>query len=277
MTVTPFSITVFAALAIFCWAAFRLIQTLVRASPMRKNVTTCGYVAPPPSIKDTGRLLKVARRLTNIQVGKLTFEGLHHLDSLDGPTIFSANHPHWVDVAILPQMIQAPCRYMAHGRVMQSLGGFLGVYLSKMGAFAANDSIKDGGTRTRQGAATMLARGENIVILPEGLTNFSPEVSVFKEGTVKIARMAAEMRGAPVYITPAYIRYGKYPGPWLARFDRQIQFFTIFFLSPFFRRGARTVVGKPISTDELFADGRDDAAATQYLKDAIVALDPGRV
>ncbi|MBX9674692.1 MAG: hypothetical protein K2X70_14690, partial [Candidatus Obscuribacterales bacterium] len=68
MTVTPFSITVFAVLAIFCWAAFRLIRTLVRASPMRKKVTTCGYVAPPPSIKDTGRMLKVARRLTNIQV-----------------------------------------------------------------------------------------------------------------------------------------------------------------------------------------------------------------
>jgi 1-acyl-sn-glycerol-3-phosphate acyltransferase len=246
-----------------------------------KLVTTCGYVAPRPSLDATGRLLKIVRRLTNIQVGPIKFVGRENYDSLRGPRIVTANHPHWADAAIMPQLVLAPARYMAHGRVMQFFGGLLGVYVSKFGVFAANDSIRDGGVRTRAAATEMLVKGETLVILPEGLTNFSPTMAAFKNGTVIIARNAAEKLGKPVNLVPTYIRYGRYPGPWLARFDRAVQFFMVFFGFPFFRRGATMVIGKPINTDELYKkpDGtlRTDDEATAILKSRIQILDPGAI
>jgi len=246
-----------------------------------KNVTTCGYVAPKPSLKDTGKLLSFSRVLTNIQVGKIVYIGREKLESLRGPRIISANHPHWADAAIMPQLVLGPARYMAHGRVMQFFGGLLGVYLSKRGAYAANDDIKDGGTRTRAGAVEMLTNKETLVIFPEGLTNFSPEMGQLKNGVVIIAKTAAAKLGKPVYVVPSYIRYGKYPGPWLAKFDRALQFFMVFLAFPIFRRGAVVVVGEPISTDELYtkSDGtlRSDDEATELLKTRIDVLDPGEM
>lgn len=244
-----------------------------------KQVTTCGYVAPRPTLAATGKLVKIVRFLTNIQVGKVKFVNRENYDSLRGPRIVSANHPHWADAAIMPQLVLAPARYMAHGRVMRSLGGLLGVYVSKFGVFASNDSIKDGGVRTRAAAVEMLVNGENLVIFPEGLTNFSPTMDNFRNGTVIIARNAAEKLGKPVYVVPSYIRYGRYPGPWLARFDRALQFFMVFVGFPLFRRGATVVVGNPISTTELYVktDGslRSDDEATAFLKSRIAVLDPG--
>jgi 1-acyl-sn-glycerol-3-phosphate acyltransferase len=276
----------FAAVALLgygcIWATLSVLKAKYRDEI--KNVTTCGYVAPAPSLSQTAGLLKFSRRLTNIQVGEITYKGRHNLDNLRGPRIISANHPHWADAAIMPQLIQAPCRYMAHGRVMSALGGLLGVYLSKKGVFAANDGIYDGGVRTRAAAVEMITNNENIVILPEGLTNFSPKMGPVKNGTVIIARTAAAKIGKPVSILPCYIRYGKYPGAWLSRFDRQTQFFMVLLAFPIFRRKAVVVVGEPISTDEFTvatATGErrpmTDDEASALLKQRIESLDPGSV
>lgn len=249
-----------------------------------KNVTRCGYVAPTPSPQHQANLLKIARFLTNIQVGEIIIKDRHHLENLSGPRIISANHPHWADAAIMPQLVLGPSRYMAHGRVMSSLGGLLGVFLSRRGVFAANDGIYDGGVRTRAAAVEMIRGNENLVILPEGLTNFSPTMGKLKNGTVIIARTAAAQLGKPVSILPCYIRYGKYPGPWLSRFDRATQFWIVFLAFPLFRRKAVVVVGKPISTDEFkikAADGNErpmtDDEATALLRERIEVLDPGFV
>lgn len=249
-----------------------------------KQVTTCGYVAPPPTLKHTEGLLKFCRRLTNIQVGEISYVGREHLEKVTGPRIVSANHPHWADAAIMPQLILEPCRYMAHGRVMSFLGGLLGVYVSRKGVFAANDAVADRGVRTRGAAVEMLCRGENLVILPEGLTNFSPTMGPLKNGTVIIARTAAARLGKAVHIVPSYIRYGKYPGPWLSRFDRAVQFFIVFLAFPLYRRKAVVVVGEAISTDEFKVATTDggsrpmtDDEATALLRSRIEALDPGKV
>lgn len=246
-----------------------------------KNVTTCGYVAPKPSLKHTAKLLRFSRILTNIQVGRITYIGREKLERLRGPRIISANHPHWADAAVMPQLVLGPARYMAHGRVMTFFGGLLGVFLSKRGAYAANDDIRDGGVRTRAGAVEMLCNNETLVIFPEGLTNFSPQMAQLKNGVVIIAKTAAAKLGKPVFVVPSYIRYGKYPGPWLAKFDRALQFFMVFLAFPIFRRGAVVVVGEPISTDELYtkSDGtlRTDDEATELLKTRIAVLDPGEV
>jgi 1-acyl-sn-glycerol-3-phosphate acyltransferase len=126
----------------------------------------------------------------------------------------------------------------------------------------------------------MLVSGQQLVIFPEGLTNFSPSVDDLRPGAVKIAREAAIRLGKPVYIVPGYTRYGRYPGKWLAKLDRPIQYFTVLFGFPFFRRGAVVTIGKPISTTELYGPTlteRTDEEAMALLKQRIESLDPGRV
>jgi 1-acyl-sn-glycerol-3-phosphate acyltransferase len=246
-----------------------------------EQVTTCGYVAPTPGPAATARLLKVARCLTNIQVGAIKFVDRENLDNLIGPRIISANHPHWADAVIMPQLIRGPARYMATDRVMTAAGGLLGVFLSKGGIFTATDKIRDGGERTRAAAIQMVVNKETLVVLPEGLTNFSPTMGPFKNGVAIIARTAAERLGEEVYVVPNYIRYGRYPGPWLSKFDRPVQFFLVLLGFPLFRRKAVVVTGKPIGTTELFTkpDGtkRSDDEASAFLRERIAALDPGKV
>ena len=245
-----------------------------------KEATTCGYVAPPPTAKAVASLNRWARFFIFIQVGKIRYVGLENLHNVPGPSIYSANHPHYIDPLIASQTVNKPVRYMAHGRVMHSLGGLLGVYLSKRGVFAAQDDIKDGGVRTREAATQMLVSGQHLVVFPEGLTNFSPSVDDLRPGAVKIIREAARRLGKPVYIVPGYTRYGKYPTAWLATWDRPIQYFMVLFGFPFFRRGAVVTIGKPISAAELYGptlNERTDEEAMALLKQRIESLDPGHV
>ncbi|MBU6451118.1 MAG: 1-acyl-sn-glycerol-3-phosphate acyltransferase [Cyanobacteria bacterium REEB67] len=270
----------FAAFAVMALAGLLGYVKYRSLSGAIANATTCGYVAPPPSAAMTASLRRLARALVFIQVGKIKYVGLENLRNIEGPCILSANHPHWVDAVIMPLMLDQPARYMAHGRVMQSLGGLLGVYLSKRGVFAAQDNIKDGGVRTREAGTQMLVSGQKVVIFPEGLTNFSPAIDDLRPGALKIAREAAIRLGKPVYIVPAYTRYGKYPGKWLAKFDRQTQFFMVFFGFLFYRRGAVVTVGTPVSTHEFYGptlNERTDDEAMALLKERLLSLDPGRM
>lgn len=270
-------------LALMAFAALLTLYSTYMASQRRrhrdeiKKVTTCGYVAPPAGPIATARLLKVARALTNIQVGAIKFVGRENLDNLIGPRIITANHPHWADAVIMPQLILGPARYMATDRVMTAFGGLLGVLLSRGGIFTATDKIKDGGLRTRAAAIEMVVNKETLVVLPEGLTNFSPIMGPFRNGVAIIARTAAERLGEEVYVVPNYIRYGRYPGPWLSKFDRAKQFGMVLLAFPLFRRKAVVVTGKPISTTELFTkvDGskRTDDEASAFLRERIAALD----
>jgi 1-acyl-sn-glycerol-3-phosphate acyltransferase len=264
-----------------CIGLFAVTAGILRYRSLRgaiKNATTCGYVAPPPTAAAVKSLNRVARFFTFIQVGKIRYEGLENLHNCPGPSIYSANHPHYIDPLIASRVVNRPARYMAHGRVMQSLGGLLGVYLSRRGVFAAHDQIKDQGARTREAAVQILIAGQQLVVFPEGLTNFSPAVDDLRPGACKIVREAALRLGKPVYIVPGYTRYGKYPGQWLAKLDRPIQYFTVLFGFPFFRRGAVVTVGKPISASELYGptlNERSDEEAMALLKQRIESLDPG--
>lgn len=283
--------TVNASLGLTGWALISAVTLLssffyLRAKynalkPALKQVATCGYVAPRPSEKHVRSLKKISKRLTDIQVGEIFYEGLENIRSVTGPRIVACNHPHWADAAILPQIIDGPARFMAHGRVMTSGWGLLGLFLSRRGAFAANDDIRDGGARTREAAVQIIMGGETLGIAPEGLTNFSPVPDIFKAGTVRIAREVAKRTGKAVHIVPVYIRYGRYPGPWLSKFDRALQFKLVFIGFPLFRRKARVVAGTPISTDDLVDKSTglplSDEAASAYLREKVIALDPGKV
>jgi 1-acyl-sn-glycerol-3-phosphate acyltransferase len=248
--------------------------------PRIKDVTTCGYIAPSPAPKYVRSLNRLARFFLGIQVGKIRFQGLENFENLPGPAIYSANHPHYIDPLVASRAVPRPARYMAHGRVMQSLGGLLGLFLSKRGVFTAHDNIKDHGARTRTGCVQMLENGELLVVFPEGLTNFSPQVDALKPGVCQIVKEYSQKTGKAAYVIPGYTRYGRYPGKWLAKLDRPIQYFLVLFGFPLFRRGAVTTVGRPISSYEFYGPTlteRSDDEAMAILHERIQALDPGHM
>lgn len=128
--------------------------------------------------------------------------------------------------------------------------------------------------RARAAATKVLTTGQNLVLLPEGLTNMEPTMLPFKDGAVRIIKQAAKELGRDVWIMPAYMRYGAYPGKWIQKLPRPIQYTLTMLLFPFYRRGVKVVIGKPIAASQFAAD---DAEATLQLRHAIEALDPKTV
>lgn len=247
---------------------------LTRWNAYVKQVSTCGYVAPPPTDKALRNLLKVARFLTFIQVGKVKVVGRENLDTVPGPYMFSANHPAGADVMLIPVVLNRKARYMAHETVFTAGFGLGAHIVGPGGAFVAHDNIRDNGVRARAASVKILTSGQTLVLLPEGLTNYDPVMLPLKEGAVRIVKQAALELGKPAFIVPAYIRYGTYPGKWLQRYPRAMQYLIVLLLWPLYRRGAKVVIGKPISSTELASD---DAVATALLRTRIEQLDPKSV
>lgn len=239
-----------------------------------KQIATCGYLAPPPTEKGLRSLQRFSRFMTFLQVGKITVVGRENLDAVPGPFMYSSNHPFGVDVAVIPLVINRKARYMAHETVF-TFGWGLGAHIvGPWGGFVAHDGIRDGGVRARAAATKVLTTGQNLVLLPEGLTNMEPTMLPFKDGAVRIIKQAAKELGKDVWIIPAFMRYGKYPSGWIQKFPRPIQYTLTMLLFPLFRRGVKVVIGKPIAASEFAAD---DAEATLQLRAAIEALDPKTV
>lgn len=253
--------------------AFVIAPLRRRMKEYVKKVSVCGYLGPKPEMRHVKHFLRFARLLSFWQVGRVKVEGKENID-LAKPVIVSANHAHYIDVAIMPVILNRPARYMVHESVFFSLFG-LGAYLGpKLGCFVAHDQIKDNGARARAAAVKVLSAGEVLVLFPEGLTSMSPELLPVKHGAVKIIKQTLAETGKDAYIVPAYMRYGKYPGQWIQKYPRPVQYLFTFLLAPWYRRGARVVFGKPIAASELPAD---DSKATDILRDRIIALDPKSV
>lgn len=274
------SITTIIAIAVVSILALSLVWKFVVAPRVKrwndyvKQIATCGYLAPPPTDKGLRSLQRFSRFMTFLQVGKIQVVGRENLDSVPGPFMFSSNHPFGADVAVIPLVINRKARYMAHETVF-TFGWGLGAHIvGPWGAFVAHDSIRDNGVRARAAATKVLTTGQNLVLLPEGLTNMEPTMLPLKDGAVRIIKQAAKELGKDVWIIPAYMRYGKYPGAWIQRFPRPIQYTLVFALFPLFRRGVKVVIGKPIAASEF---AQDDAEATLQLRHAIEALDPKTV
>jgi len=274
------SIYLIAAIAAACllaltvaWRTF-VTPRVKRWKEYTKQMATCGYLAPPPTDKGVRSLQRFSRFMTFLQVGKIQVVGRENLDSVPGPFMFSSNHPFGVDVAVIPLVINRKARYMAHETVF-TFGWGLGAHIvGPWGGFVAHDSIRDGGVRARAAATKVLTTGQNLVLLPEGLTNMEPTMLPFKDGAVRIVKQAAKELGRDVWIMPAFLRYGKYPSKWIQKFPRPIQYTLTMLLFPFYRRGVKVVIGKSIPASVLAAD---DAEATLQLRHAIEACDPKTV
>lgn len=274
------SIYIFAAIAAACLLGLTLAWKLWLSPRIKRHkayvaqIAVCGYVGPPPTDR-AWRVMKFwSRFLTWLQVGKLTVVGKENIDSVPGPIVFAANHPFGIEVAITPLVLDRKARYMAHEAVFLFAGG-LGAHIAgPWGGFVAHDKIRDHGVRARRAATQVLTSGQTLVMFPEGLTNLEPTMLPLKDGVVRVAKQAAKELGQEVWIQPAYMRYGRYPSKWMQRFSRPVQYAMLFLLLPYFRRGCKVVLGKPLPASQLAVD---DAEATLQLRHAIEACDPKTV
>lgn len=262
---------------VFLLLAATAAYLLWRFSPVRerarqyiRKVQTCGYLDAPPTPRAVRRLRRIANVLAFIQVGKIKIVGRENLDKVPGPYIVTPNHPHWVDTAALPILMNGPARYMAAQGVFTFLGGLGGLLVGPMGAFCA-DLTKGRGGPAKDAAVKVLTSGQRLVMFPEGWAYLDGKLGEFKKGAIRIAREASAQLKKPTYIVPVNLRYGKYPGSWITRLPPPVEYFLVFALFLFFRRGLTMVVGEPVAIDQFPAD---DAEATEHLKQLVVALDP---
>jgi 1-acyl-sn-glycerol-3-phosphate acyltransferase len=276
------SILVWLACAVGCLAllgAVKFWRALKRIKPagyktMREfadQTTVSGFLPPPPSEHGVQFLRTMCGGLVWVQLGKVKVVNPENLTA-PGPYIITPNHGSSADPALFPNICAGPMRYMAAKGVFQGFGNWLGYIIGASGGFCADLNPGQGGG-AREAAVEVLTTGQNIVMFPEGWAWLDGGVRPFKKGAVRIAKAAAAKLGQPCYLIPSFIRYGAYPGKWILRFPPPVQYLLVILLAPVYRRGVTVVMGKPISTADLPAD---DAEATEYLRNAVIALDPKR-
>jgi len=228
-----------------------------------------GFIPPPPTDKDHARMMRVARFLTWLFVGKVKVTGLENLDALEtNAYIVTPNHPSPFDITVLPVVLNRKTRFMAALGVMQTLRGLGGLVVGPFGAFAANLDRGKGAPALRA-AIQIVASRQTLVMWPEGWTYLDGKMRAFKRGAVKIAKQAAVELQEPTFIVPVAVRYGRYPGAALMRLPIKLQYLVLAAAFPLFRRGVTVTIGKPISSREL---PDCDSAATQHLRSKVAEL-----
>lgn len=235
-----------------------------------KNASTCGFLVPPPTTRATKIIYAFARLVAFIQVGRIRIKGLEILQNLQSPYIVASNHPHYADAAIIPIMINAPARYMVAREVMQFAGGFGAMIFGPCGAFAV-DIDQGQGAPAYRAAIRVLTSNQRLVIFPEGWAHLDGKMRAFKKGTVCIAKQAAQKINQAINIVPVFLRYGRYPGEWINKFNPRLQYLLTFLCFFRYRRGVTVVVGNPISSS-LLPKCNDEA--TKMLQNVIIDLDP---
>ncbi|HEY5680411.1 MAG TPA: lysophospholipid acyltransferase family protein [Pseudomonadales bacterium] len=203
---------------------------------------------------------RVARRLWRYRAytrwarqafSRIEVSGAEHLDSVEGPCVFIANHQSHLDTilvhAVLPEKIRskiyfgaAQDRWFVKGKRKLVLKPW---YQSlALGNFPI---LRGGGTRALAYASWLLDRGQHVFLFPEGTRATSTEVGEFKHGAAILALEA----GVPV--VPVYIAGAQKIRP---KGTREV---------------ARGVGGIEILEPVRFSAGSDVAAATRLLQDRL--------
>ena len=141
----------------------------------------------------------------------LKVEGLEHLDGLDGPVIFAANHQSHMDVPVIlaalpgkwrrrvaPAMAKEffkahffPGEFSRRQRFTNSLNYYLSAFFFNTFPLPQREA---GARQTLRYAGELLSDGFSVLIFPEGKRTDRGEISTFKPG---VAMMAARL-GVPV-------------------------------------------------------------------------------
>lgn len=247
-----------------------MLEKLLTILRSAKNGSS--FLVDPPSARATRVLLTLARLIAFVQVGRIRIKGLEILESLQAPYIVTSNHPHYVDAAIIPIMINAPARYMVASGVMRFAFGLGGLIIGPGGCFAV-DVDEGRGAPAYRAAVKVLTSNQRLVMFPEGWAHLDGKMREFKKGTVCIAKASAKKLNHAVNIVPIFLHYGRYPGVWINRLNPPLQYLLTFLGFLRYRRGVTVVVGNPISSSVL---PKCNNTATEMLRNAIIDLDPAK-
>ena len=258
-------------LIIIISAIFLLIYRLLkRYRRWIQKISACGF-SNPPNPKSFAFAIWLVRILTFIQVGEVRVIGRENLKKQD-PVIICPNHPHYIDAAIVPILMERQGRYMLDEDVLRFGFGLGALICVPAGGFPVRDGTRGSNLHACEAGAQYLASGYTLLIFPEGHTNFSLKMQPLKKGAIRIARLAENKLGRPVFIVPAHIRYGRYPSGWIRKIKPPLQYFIVFLGFFYFRRGATVIFGEPISTSDLPAS---EKSACNFLAEKIQSLDTG--
>jgi 1-acyl-sn-glycerol-3-phosphate acyltransferase len=209
----------------------------------------------------------VARLVVWIQIGRVRTTGLANIESAE-PKIILPTHGHYLDPFVLAHLLPEGARIMAAHGLLRFGGGLGALLFSKWGAFCT-DLDEGKGIPALRAAVRILVSGQTLVMFPEGWAHMDGAVGPFRQGAAGIARMAEAKLHRPVAVVPVYLRYGRYPGPWINRFSTTFQCLILFAGIIFFRRGVCVSVGKPVLSCEL---SKDNTLATETLRRAVLDL-----
>jgi 1-acyl-sn-glycerol-3-phosphate acyltransferase len=247
-----------------------LLPSCRRARKYMKDVSQCGFLAPPPTVRATRLLVRVCKVLLFIQVGRMKVIGEENLENLPGPCIVTPNHPHSADVIVMPLVYKRPARYMAAQGVMTAFGGFGALIAGPMGGFCVDITPGNGGP-AHDASVKIVTNNELLNMFPEGHTHLEGRMGVMKKGAIRIGKEAAAKLGKEVYLIPSFLRYGRYPGPWINKITPPWDYAFLMAFAWYFRSGVTVTIGKPIPVSELPEDLDE---AIEFLRKKIVELDP---
>ena len=184
---------------------------------------------------------------------EMVVTGSHHLDPLDGPCLFIANHQSHLDTLVIFESLPARIRWRLFFGAAQDrwfLKNQKKTVLKPwyqsliLGNFPI---MRGGGSGALSYAEELLRKGEHVFLFPEGTRAMGDSLGQFRHG---VAILALKL-GVPV--VPIYLSGLKQLQP----------------------KGSRSVVPGPVAVEILapqcFAQGTEVAAATESLQQAMGA------
>ncbi len=117
----------------------------------------------------------------------------------EGPFLLVSNHISRWDGLVIHELVERPSNWMVSPN---ELKGLQGLVLRSMGAFPA-----DPGFRLIEFVRSQAARGEGMVIFPEGNVFYDGVTHPFKNGASRLA-LSCAAAGIPLTVVPAAIDYG---------------------------------------------------------------------
>jgi 1-acyl-sn-glycerol-3-phosphate acyltransferase len=191
-----------------------------------------------------------------------------------GPTLVLSNHISWLDIPILASL--RPLSFIAKSEV--AAWPVLGLYARLQGCIFIDRARKTHTTEVNRKVARRLARGDMIVLFPEGTTGDGNRLLPFRSALVGAARAALAEPSLPrIHLQPVAITYVRRNGLPITRRERPaIAWYGAMELAPhlaaFLREGSMDALvrwGEPILFDADSDRKQATAAAEAAVRRAI--------
>ena len=146
-----------------------------------------------------------ARSLCIIARCNVITKGTNHLNALENPVIFCANHLSNFDIIALYIAIDRPVYFIAKKELNKI--PFLGWYMKAAGMVFIDRTNQTKAIHSLKEAGDLIRKGRNIISFPEGTRSITGETSTFKKGSFIIAKQGN------IPIVPVAIRNSNHVNP----------------------------------------------------------------